>query len=161
MTETKKTRITAEPGKQEIFITREFDARRELVFKAHMDPALLARWYGCGKMKMSFEQFEPRTGGHYRYLQSFESKGEFMMYGSFHEVSDGRIVRTSEFSGYPGHALLETIRFEELPGHRTRVSSQQVFQSVEDRDAMVRSGVETGTRAAHEALDALLADLKK
>jgi hypothetical protein len=29
-----KTKITAEPGKQEIFITREFDAPRELVFQA-------------------------------------------------------------------------------------------------------------------------------
>ena len=33
-----KTIITAKPGKQELFITREFDAPRELVFKAHTDP---------------------------------------------------------------------------------------------------------------------------
>lgn len=35
-----KTVITAEPGKQELFITREFDAPRELVFKALTDPKL-------------------------------------------------------------------------------------------------------------------------
>jgi len=32
-----KTTVTAEPGKQELFITREFDAPRELVFKAYTD----------------------------------------------------------------------------------------------------------------------------
>ena len=34
------TRITAEPGKQEIIIEREFAAPRELVFKAFTDPLL-------------------------------------------------------------------------------------------------------------------------
>ncbi len=36
-----KTDIIAEPGKQEFFIVREFDAPRELVFKAFTDPDLM------------------------------------------------------------------------------------------------------------------------
>ena len=43
-----KTNVTAEPGKQEIVITREFDAPRELVFKAVTDPKLIPQWWGPG-----------------------------------------------------------------------------------------------------------------
>ena len=48
-----KTTITAEPGKQEIFITREFDTPRELVFKAHTDPELYVQWLGPRELTMS------------------------------------------------------------------------------------------------------------
>jgi uncharacterized protein YndB with AHSA1/START domain len=36
-----RTKITAEPGKQDFQITREFDAPRELVFQAFTDPKTL------------------------------------------------------------------------------------------------------------------------
>jgi hypothetical protein len=41
-----KTEIIAEPGKQELFIKREFDAPRELVFRAHVDPEIYVKWCG-------------------------------------------------------------------------------------------------------------------
>ncbi len=41
-----KTEYQIEPGKQEIVVTRVFDAPRDLVFKACTDPNLLARWWG-------------------------------------------------------------------------------------------------------------------
>ena len=59
-----KTKITAEPGKQETFITREFDAPRELVFKAHTDPELYTGWLGPRDLIMTLEKFEPRAGVH-------------------------------------------------------------------------------------------------
>ena len=57
-----RTKITAEPSKQEILITGEFDAPRELVFKANTDPALYARWLGPRRLTMTLETFEPRNG---------------------------------------------------------------------------------------------------
>ena len=50
-----KTHITAEPGKQEIMIVREFDAPRELVFKAHTDPELYVQWLGPRGYEMVLE----------------------------------------------------------------------------------------------------------
>jgi uncharacterized protein YndB with AHSA1/START domain len=41
-----KTTITAEPGKQELFITREFDAPVDLVFNAHTNAEIYAQWLG-------------------------------------------------------------------------------------------------------------------
>jgi uncharacterized protein YndB with AHSA1/START domain len=50
-----KTKITAEPGKQELVITREFDAPRELVFKAYTDPELYIKWLGPRRLKITLE----------------------------------------------------------------------------------------------------------
>src|SRR2546428_13932211 len=63
-----KTRIVAEPGKQELFITREFDAPRELVFRAFTDPKLYTQWLGPRRLTMTLEKFEPRNGGMWRYV---------------------------------------------------------------------------------------------
>ena len=63
-----KTVVTAEPGKQEVTITREFEAPRELVYRAHIDPDLYVRWLGPHGYEMVLETFEPYSGGRYRYI---------------------------------------------------------------------------------------------
>jgi uncharacterized protein YndB with AHSA1/START domain len=57
------TKIAAKPGKQEILITREFNAPRELVFRAYTDPKLCTRWMGPREVKMTIDTFEPKNGG--------------------------------------------------------------------------------------------------
>ena len=64
-----KTKITAEPGKQEIIIEREFDVPRELVFKAFTDPKLYVQWLGPRELTTTLETFEPGNGGSWRYIQ--------------------------------------------------------------------------------------------
>jgi uncharacterized protein YndB with AHSA1/START domain len=76
-----------------------------------------------------------------------------------HEVlAPERIIGTFEFEGLPekGHVVLGTVKFEALPGNRTRLTSQSVFQSVADRDGMVRSGMERGVNEGYDHLDDLL-----
>ena len=53
MAKKNQTEIIAEPGKLEVFITREFDAARELVFRAYTDPKLLTQWLGPRDLKMT------------------------------------------------------------------------------------------------------------
>lgn len=157
-----ETTIKAEPGKQEIFITREFEAGRDLVFKAFTDPKLLVRWVGPRDLTMRLEKFEPRSGGSYRYVQSDKKGNEFGFHGVCHELEKPeRIIQTFEFEGLPekGHVVLETTRFESLPGNRTRVVVQSVFQSVADRDGMLQSGMERGVNDSHERLDELFVNL--
>ena len=154
-----KTIVKAEPGKQEIITIREFDAPRELVWKAFTDPKLLVKWSSPKKLKMKLDVFEPKNGGSYRYLHSDEKGNEFAFRGVTHEmVAPERIIQTFEFEGLPekGHVALETSRFEVLPNNRTRLINQTVFQSVQDRDGMVASGMEGGMTEAYEQLDALL-----
>ena len=159
-----KTVITAEPGKQELFVTRDFDAPRELVFKAFTDRELYAQWLGPRDLTTRFETFEPVSGGRWRFIQKDKDGNEFSFHGVNHEVSaPERIIGTFEFEGLPepGHVLLETTEFEALPNGRTRITSHSVFQSVQDRDGMVAAGMETGVVEGYERLDELFEKLQK
>jgi uncharacterized protein YndB with AHSA1/START domain len=158
-----KTVITAEPGRQELFVTREFEAPRELVFKAHTDPELYTRWVGPRDLTTSLETFEPVSGGRWRFIQKDKAGNEFGFHGVNHDVTaPERLISTFEFEGLPesGHVILETTKFEELPGGRTRVTTQSVYQSVEDRDGMIASGMERGVVEGHERLDEILESVK-
>lgn len=154
-----QTKVTAEPGKQELFITREFEAPRVLVFKAFTDPALVVQWLGPREMSMEIEKLESRTGGSYRFIHRDVRGNEFGFNGVTHEVTEPvRMIRTFEFEGLPerGHVSLEIATFEELGEDRTRLVVQSVFRSVEDRDGMVKSGMERGVVDSHNRLDELL-----
>ena len=158
---TNKTKIIAEPGKQEILIMREFDAPRELVFRAFTDPELYVQWLGPRDLTMTLETFEPRDGGSWRYIHKDNDGNEYAFHGVNHEVlSPERIISTFEFEGLPekGHVVLETARLEEIPGGRTKLTVQSVFQSVADRDGMLQSGMESGVNDSYERLDELLAN---
>ncbi len=110
-----QTTITAEPGKQELFITREFDAPRELVFKAHTDPELYIQWLGPLGYEMKLETFEPYSGGRYRYIHKDQDGNEYGFHGVFHEISEEMMIQTFEFEGLPdkGHVSLDTMRTRE------------------------------------------------
>lgn len=54
----------------------------------------------------------------------------------------------------------QTARFESLPGDRTKLTSQSVFQSVADRDGMLQSGMERGVNDSYDRLDELLVKMK-
>lgn len=151
------TQIIAEPGVQQIEIIREFDAPRELLFRAHTEPDLLVQWLGPRGYTMQVDRFEARDGGTWRYVHRDTDGNEFGFHGVFHGTPslDG-IVQTFEFEGAPGHVSLESLTFEERDG-RTRLHNIAVYQSVEARDAMVQSGMEDGLNDGYERLDELIA----
>jgi uncharacterized protein YndB with AHSA1/START domain len=164
MTKSSKTRFTAEPGKQEVIFTREFDASRELVFKAFKDPKLYAQWLGPRRMKMILEKFEPRNGGSWRYIHKDQDGKEYAFHGVFHEVLEPSLmIDTWEFEGLPekGHVSLQTARFDEIPVGKTKLTIQAVFQSVTDRDGNVQAGMEEGMNESFDRLDELLEKLQK
>lgn len=164
MTNTHRTTITAEPGKQEMLIIREFDAPRELVFRAFTDAGLYVQWLGPRRLTTRLETFEPRNGGKWRYIQKDQSGNEFGFHGIYHEVlAPQRIIDTFEFEGLPeaGHVALETLTLEALPGGGTRLIAHSVFQSVADRDGALQSGMEEGVIDSHERLAELLKKLSQ
>jgi len=155
-----KTKIVADPAKQELFIVREFDAPRERVFQAFTDSKTHAQWRGPRGFTMKLEKFEPYSNGGYRITHTDPQGNNFFFHGVYHEVmAPERIISTFEYDNLPekGHVELETVRFEELLGGRTRVTTQVVYQSVADRDAMYGSGMEQGLIEGYEQLDELLA----
>lgn len=163
MSSKNKTTITVEPGKLDLFISREFDAPMELVFKAHTDPELFVQWIGPRGLTTKLEAFEPVSGGRWRFTQKDEDGNEFGFHGVFHEVSPTRVIQTFEFDGLPesGHVTLETMTLEALPDGRTKLTTHSVFQSVSDRDGMVQSGMEHGVNEGYERLDEIVGKFYK
>jgi len=158
-----ETNVTVEPGKQELFITHELDAPRALVFKAFTDPEIYGKWIGPRDLETRITKFEPVDGGSWRYIQKDADGNEFAFHGVNHEVSSPeRIIGTFEFEGLPekGHVILQTVKFEELEGNRTKIISQSVFQSVEDRDGMIMTGMERGVNESYQRLDEILAEIQ-
>jgi uncharacterized protein YndB with AHSA1/START domain len=155
-----KTQITAEPGTPNIVITREYDAPRDLVFRAYTDPDLLVRWLGPRDLTMTVEEYEPRDGGRWRYVSTDAQGNRYGFHGVFHGTpSPDLTVQTFEFEGAPGHVSLESLTLTERDG-RTLVQTVSTFQSVADRDAMVASGMEHGVHDSDQRMDELLSELR-
>ena len=151
---------TGEPGMPQIIITREFDAPRDLVFRAHTDPELLAQWLGPRDLTMTVDHYDVRDGGKWRYVSKDAAGSEYGFHGVFHGTpSPDGIVQTFEFEGVPGHVSLDTLTLQERDG-KTLLRSVSSFQSVEDRDAMAASDMERGVRDSGERLEELLAKLQ-
>jgi uncharacterized protein YndB with AHSA1/START domain len=153
------TDFVAEPRVPQVVMTREFDASRELLFRVHTDPDLLVQWFVPRGLTMTVDRFDLRDGGTWRY-QYWEADGtDYAFHGVFHgEPSPGGIVQTFEFEGRPGHVSMWTVTFSEQSG-TTLLTHNIVYQSVEDRDLDLRSGLEESVSDSVDRLDQLLARL--
>ncbi len=152
-------KITAEPGKQEVFIVREFEAPREDVFEIYTNPEYIIKWLGPKNLTMKIDYYNSKSGGSYRYIHSNDKGTHYGFHGVIHEVTaPERLIQTFEFEGMPerGHVSLDTALFEALPGDRTKVTIHSVFPSVADRDGMLMSGMERGVNEGFERLDEIL-----
>ena len=153
------TRIIAERGKQEVIITRVFDAPRALVFRAYTDRNLKPQWWGPKRLTTTIDKMDVKPGGQWRFIQRDAAGNEYVFHGVYHEVrSPERIVDTFEFEGMPGHVSLETCILEDIDG-KTKMTGRSVYQTVEDRDGMLASGMEEGVFETMDRLAELLAKL--
>jgi len=147
-------KVKAEPNSHAIVITNDFNAPLAKVFKAYTEADAVKQWWGGRTYETKIDVYEPRAGGSWRFVQKGPDGNEFSFHGVFHEVAENeRITWTFEFDGLPekGHACMETVYFTEEDG-KTKIRIVSVFQSVEDRDGMVESGMETGLREGMEVL---------
>ena len=150
--------VVTAPSDREIIMTREFEAPRDLVWRAFTEPALLAQWWGRGN-KLDIERMEVEPGGHWRYVEHHEGGSDGFV-GRYREVTPPeRIVQTFEWDGMPEHVIVNTTAFEDLPGGRTRLTTHSLFLTPEDRDGMLSSGMEGGLNESYDALDRLLATI--
>jgi uncharacterized protein YndB with AHSA1/START domain len=148
-----------EPGIPQLKGSRTFKAPVDLVYRAWTDPDLLVQWLGPRRLTMKVDEYDVRHGGSWRYVHIDEDGTEYGFRGVFHgEPSPDGVVQTFEFEGAPGHVQLDTAVFE-ANGNETVVHMNTVFQSVEDRDAMLRSGMESGWTESMERLDEVLEKL--
>jgi uncharacterized protein YndB with AHSA1/START domain len=147
------------PSDLEIAMTRVFNAPRDLVFRAHTDPALVSQWWGQRGSTTIVHKMDVKPGGAWRFVQKAPDGTEYGFRGEYREVvPPERLAWTFEFEGMPGHILVETITFTETDG-KTTLTSVSVFDTKEDRDGMLASGMEGGAAESLDRLEELLATL--
>jgi uncharacterized protein YndB with AHSA1/START domain len=149
--------VEAPEGTPFIDWTREFDAPVEAVFRAHQDPELAKQWMGPAEYETEIEVYEFKTGGRFRFIQRKDDE-EYAFNGVYHVVRDNEFaIQTFEFEGFPDVVSIESLTFEDLGGGRTRLRGHSTYPSLESRDGMVSSGMESGMGEGYERLDDLLA----
>jgi len=145
------TEVIIEPGKQDVVITRVFDAPREVVFQTATDPDLVPKWWGPRSTTTEVDKMDVRPGGQWRFVHRSDGQ-EFAFHGVYHDVVPNEsVVQTTEFELAPGHVALETLTLEDVDG-KTRYVARALYDTVESRDAAVQAGMEGGLR---ETLDRL------
>lgn len=147
--------IEAHPTLPIITITREFAATPAQLIKAHLDPDIFVQWCGPNDLTGRIDYWDARRGGRFAYTHS-RGDEEYSFYGSFHDITDDKIVQTFTFAGQPDGVALETLRVEDLGNGRSRLVAQSLCDSIEDRDAWLRSGMEIGVNDGYAKIDGLL-----
>ena len=142
------------PSDTEILMVREFDAPRDLVFKAYTTPELVRRWWAGKRGNVTIAEIDLRVGGQWRYVMVADGGYEVAFHGEYHEiVPNEKLVNTEIFEGAPeGGAALVTCTFEGLDDGRTRLHMLSSVDSQEIRDTIIATGMEGG---AQEGLDLL------
>jgi len=157
---TNQLTVTAPEGVPFIEFSREFDAPVAAVFRAHKEPELIKQWLGPNGYEMDIETYDFSTGGRYRYLHRSDQGEEYAFNGVFHVVRENDFaIQTFEFEGFPDVVAIESLRFVDVGNGRTRVEGHSVYPSVESRDGMVASDMETGMREGYQRLEEIASSL--
>ena len=129
------------------------------MWRAFTEPKLIARWWGRGN-KLVIERMEVERGGHWRFVEHAPD-GVHGFEGRYREVTpQERLALTFEWDGMPGYVAVNTMTLDDLGDARTKVVTTSLFHTTEERDGMLRSGMERGVNQSYAALDGLLAELE-
>jgi uncharacterized protein YndB with AHSA1/START domain len=147
------------PTDEQILITREFDAPRNLVYKAFTTPELVKRWWSAKRGEMTVAEIDLRVGGKWRYVMVADGGFEVGFHGEYREiVPEERIVSTEVYEGVPegvseeDATTVNTATFTEADGRTTLTLLVQAKNKV-SRDAIIDSGMEAGLQDALDLLE--------
>ena len=152
------------PTDEQILITREFDAPKDLVYKAFTTPELVERWWTAKRGEMTTCEIDLRVGGKWRYVMQTPDGIEVGFHGEYREiVPNERIVSTEIFEGMPEgapeEAAVNTATFTEENG-RTKLEILVQHSNKQFRDMHVESGMEAGLQDAMDLLEEVATSLR-
>ena len=151
------------PADTQILITREFDAPKELIWKAWTTPELVKQWWHANRGEVTVAEIDLRVGGTWRYVSVTDDGFEVAFHGEYREVEPyDRIVSTEAYEGIPNpdeNATVNTVTLEETDG-RTIVKVLVDAPSREIRDAIMESGMEAGMQDAYDLMEQVAISLR-
>lgn len=154
----RKTKVDAQPGKQDLWITREFDLPVELLFKAHAEAEIVAQWMGTKVIKL-----ESKKHGSYQFETS-DPKGNvaFKANGTIHEfIPNQKITRTFEMENSPFGVQLEVYEFEQLSEATSKLTIHSIYESIAQRDQLLKMPFAQGINMAHNRMEEILNNQNK
>jgi uncharacterized protein YndB with AHSA1/START domain len=155
-TTTTHSAVVTFPADTQILITRDFNAPRHLVYRAHVEPDLIKRWWAGERGKVDSVEVDLRLGGRWRYVMTADGGFEVAFHGEYREiVPDERIVCTEVFEGVPDadeDPALCTYTFTDLGG-RTKLTVLTEVSSKQVRDMIIETGMEGGMQEGMDALE--------
>ena len=151
-----KTKITAENGKQELVITREFDLPLELVFKAYVEPDIVEQWMGTKVLRL-----ESKKHGSYQFETTDPKGNKHRFNGVIHEfVENRKITRTFEMENTPFGVQLEFYEFQQLTDDTSKLNMHVIYESVAQRNEVLKLPFAQGINWAHNRLQEVVSKLK-
>jgi uncharacterized protein YndB with AHSA1/START domain len=156
-----RTATVTLPADDQILITREFDAPKDLVYRTWTTPDLVRRWWAGPRGEVTIAEIDLRVGGSWRYVMVTGGGLEIAFHGEYREiVPNQRIVSTEVFEGLPdAGGSVVTTTFVELDGHTT-LSLLGRYPSREVRDAVINSGMEGGMQEQMDAIEQIVISLR-
>lgn len=153
----RKTKIHAEEGKQDLVITREFDLPLDLLFKAYVEPEIVAQWMGTEVLKL-----ENKKHGSWQF-ETKDPQGNvvFRANGTIHEfIPNQKITRTFEMENTVFEAQLEFLEFEKITDDTSKLTMHIIYRSVVLRDQQLKLPFAYGINMAHDRLQEIVNQFK-
>lgn len=146
-------------AKQELSITRFFDAPPEMVFRAWTDPLQVAEWWGPDGFTNPVCEWDARCGGAIRLQMLGPDGSEFPIKGQFHEVAEPErlVLKTSALEGRTG-PLVEVLHMATFIEHHssTELRLRALAVARQPESAFALDGMD---ECLNESMDRLTAHL--
>jgi uncharacterized protein YndB with AHSA1/START domain len=154
------------PTDEQILITREFDAPKELVYKAWTTPELVKRWWAGHRGEVTSAEIDLRVGGGWRYVMVAQGGFEVGFHGEYREIVPNERIVSTEIYEMPeadpipdDEAPLNIVTFTELDG-RTTLTVLVQCTTQELRDVIIDSGMEAGMQEGMDLLEQVAISLR-
>lgn len=145
-------------GDTQAIITRRFAAPPALVYRAHVEPALLQRWcLGPDGWEMHECTFEARVGGRFLYRWRNAEGHGFHADGEILEIEPGKRILHVERMYLPDPTPDNRVETQFIAdGSGTLMKMTMTVPNAEIREAMLATGMTDGMEISYERMERVL-----
>ena len=163
ITQQKQTTYTRDASNKKLFVSREFEADVEKVWRAWTEPALMDQWWAPRPWRAETKSMDFREGGRWLYCMIGPDGS-----AAWCRVDYETIIPKKSYTGYDAFCDENGNINNDFPSMHwiitfnktedgTRVDVEITFKSEADLEKIVEMGFKEGFAMAHNNLDELLA----
>ena len=129
------TEIISTTPDSEIESSRIFNVTRETLFKAWSDPNHLKNWWGPSGFTNTFNEFDFRVGGQWRFIMHGPDKGNYHNECEFIKIEQPALIAWKRFT----KPIFQIVAlFEEVDANKTKLIFKMLFASAEECNKIKR-----------------------